>query len=136
MGLKDRDTNQVRARVVEDTKGETLRGFVLDNTEPGTKVYTDGSSAYDALENHESVKHSRLEYVRGECHTNGVKSFWSLLKRAHMGTFHRLSQRHLDRYVAEFAGRHNMRHKDTLAQMGEIAARVEGRRLRYKDLVG
>ena len=134
-GIKDRQTNQVRAKVVEDTKSETLSRFVMEHTEPDAKVYTDDAPAYDPLPNRESINHSRQEYVRGECHTNGVESFWSLLKRAHMGTFHRLSQRHLDRYVAEFSGRHNMRELDTLAQMVEIVRRMEGKRLRYKDLV-
>ena len=58
-----------------------------------------------------------------------------MLKRAHMGTFHRLSEQHLHRYVGEFAGRHNMRSKDTLAQMAEIASRMVGKRLRYRELV-
>ena len=42
-------------------------------------------------------------------HTNGMESFWSMLKRAHAGTFHKLSPKHLDRYVQEFAGKHNIR---------------------------
>jgi hypothetical protein len=69
-------------------------------------------------------------------HTNDVESFWSLLKRAHVGTFHKLSEDHLHRYVGEFSGRHNMRDKDTLAQMSEIASRMVGKRLRYRELVG
>ena len=68
-----------------------------------------------------TVKHSHLEYVRGPVHANGVESFWSMLKRAHMGTFHKISTDHLHRYVAEFAGRHNMRSKDTLDQLALVA---------------
>ena len=81
------------------------------------------------------MKHSALEYVRGPVHTNGVESFWSMRKRAHMGTFHRLLKEHLRRYVAEFAGRHNMRELGTLAQMELVADRSIGARPRYKDLV-
>ena len=136
VGVKDRATKEVRAQVVEDTKGETLRGFVLDNTEPGAKIYTDEALFYKALPNQEAVRHASMEYVRGECHTNGVESFWSLFKRAYMGTFHQLSERHLHRYVGEFAGRHNMRELGTLAQMALVVDRAIGRRLRYKDLVG
>ena len=40
--------------------------------------------------NHESVKHSAKEYVRGMVHTNGIESFWSMLKRAYIGTYHKL----------------------------------------------
>ena len=69
-------------------------------------------------------------------HTQGIESFWSMLKRAHKGTFHKLSPKHLDRYVQEFAGRHNMRELDTLDQMASIAKNMEGKRLRYRELVG
>lgn len=73
--------------------------------------------------------------MRGPIHTNNVESFWSMLKRAHMGTFHRLSPRHLHRYVGELVGRHNTRELDTLDQMGDLFRSMDGERLRYKDLV-
>ena len=133
VGIKDRDTNEVRARVVPDTRGATLKGFVLDNIGPGAKVYTDDAPAYTAVPNQEAIKHSAKEYVRGMIHTNGVESFWSMLKRAHMGTFHKISPEHLHRYVREFAGRHNLRNLDTLDQMAEVIRRMEGKRLQYKD---
>ena len=68
---------------------------------PESMVYTDGATAYRGRTNHEAVHHSVGEYVRGKAHTNGngVESFWSMLKRAHHGTFHRLSAKHLHRYV-------------------------------------
>ena len=136
VGMKDRKTNRVSAKVVGDTTKATLQGFVHDRIEPDTTVYTDDASPYASLDNHESVKHSALEYVRGPVHTNGVESFWSMLKRAHSGVFHKLSEHHLQRYVGEFAGRHNMRGKNTLEQMAEMADRMVGQRLRYRDLVG
>ena len=83
---------------------------------------------------HESVKHSVGEYVNGMAHTQGIESFWSMLKRAHKGTFHHLSEKHLDRYVTEFAGRHNDRPSDTIDQMETIAASLVGKRLRYREL--
>ena len=135
VGVKDRATKKVQAQVVENTTSETLQGFVLDNIQPGAKVYTDDSTAYESLPNHESVKHSVAEYVRGQVHTNGIESFWSMLKRAHNGTFHRMSPKHLHRYVDEFCARHNMRDLDTLQQMALIARKMEGKALRYKDLV-
>jgi hypothetical protein len=58
-----------------------------------------------------------------------------MLKRAHKGTFHRLSAKHLQRYVSEFAGRHNIRDKDTIDQMADVVAGLVGRRLLYRDLV-
>ena len=87
VGVKDRETKKVAAHVVERTDRATLQGFVIDHTAPGATVYTDEASAYEGLPfEHESVKHSVAEYVRGMAHTNGVESFWSMLKRAHMGT--------------------------------------------------
>ena len=136
VGAKDRATNAVSATVVKGTDAKTLQGFVSDRTAPDATVYTDDASAYSGLPfDHESVCHSAGEYVRDMAHTNGIESFWSMLKRAHKGTFHKLSPKHLDRYVQEFAGRHNIRDLDTLAQMALVARGLEGRRLRYSDLV-
>ena len=58
---------------------------------------------------HKSVRHSVKEYVSGQAHTNGIESFWSMLKRGYYGTYHRMSAKHLDKYVLEFSGRHNAR---------------------------
>ena len=68
-------------------------------------------------------------------HTNGIESFWSMLKRAHHGTFHKMSPKHLDRYVTEFAGKHNIRDTDSDEQMGTVVQRMDGKRLRYQDLI-
>ncbi len=63
-----------------------------------------------------------------------IASFWSMLKRAHKGTFHKLSPKHLQRYVTEFAGKHNVRGADTADQMATLAAGLVGKRLMYRDL--
>ena len=54
-------------------------------------------------------------------HTNGIESFWALLKRGYIGTYHKMSVKHLHRYVTEFAGRHNVRSLDTIQQMAALA---------------
>ena len=77
----------------------------------------DGHGGYVSLDNHEGVRHSAKEYVSGQAHTNGIESFWSMLKRGYMGIYHNMSVKHLNRYVNEFAGRHNLREADTLDQM-------------------
>ena len=137
VGLKDRETNQVRAKVVMETDAKTLQGFVTDNTEDGSTVYTDDAPVYVGLKGreHETVKHSVGEYVKGMAHTQGIEPLWSMLKRAHKGTFHKLSPKHLDRYVQEFAGKHNIRDLDTIVQMRDTVARLIGRRLLYRDLI-
>ena len=135
VGMKDRESKWVHARVVQNTDGETLTGFVHANTRLGAKVYTDDATAYAGLLNHESVKHSVAEYVRGQAHTNGIESFWAMLKRAHTGTFHRMSLKHLQRYVDEFVSKQNIRELDTETQMEFMASNMVGRRLRYRELI-
>ncbi len=137
VGVKDRATNKVAAKVVTDTRAHTLQGFVKQHTEDGSTVYTDEASAYLGMTGriHESVKHSVGEYVRDMAHTNGMESFWATLKRGYNGTYHHMSEKHLDLYVDEFAGRHNIREQDTASQMGIVAAGMVGKRLRYRELV-
>ena len=136
VGAKDRATNKVAAKVVSSTDKETLQGFVKDYAAPGATVYSNDAGANESLPfDHATVKHSLSEYVKGGVHTNGIESPWSMLKRAHKGTFHKLSPKHLDRYVQEFAGRHNIRELDTLKQLGAIGDGMAGKRLRYRQLI-
>ena len=137
VGVKDRVTKQVRAKVVEETDDKpTLQGFVVEHAAPGPTVYSDEAKAYQDLPYyHEAVKHSVAEYVRGQAHTNSVESFWSMFKRAHMGTFHKISPMHLNRYGQEFAGKHNFRERDIIDIMHQVVARLVGKRLMYKDLI-
>ena len=135
-GAKDRETNRVGAKVVKGTDTETLQNFVLDHSAEDATVYTDDHQAYRGLPRvHQSVKHSVSEYVSGMAHTNGIESFWALLKRGYHGTYHHISEKHLNRYVNEFAGRHNHRPLDTIDQMGAMAASMTGKQLPYKDLI-
>lgn len=84
---------------------------------------------------HEAVKHSAGEYVREQVHTNGIESFWAMMKRGIVGVYHHVSKKHLHRYVNEFTGRHNIRGLDTLEQMSAIARMMSNKRLRYADLI-
>ena len=135
VGAKDRKTKRVAAKVVERTDGATLKGFVTEHTKDGTNVYTDEHRAYQGLPNHGTVRHSVKEYVNGQAHTNGVESFWSMLKRGYHGVYHQMSAKHLQRYVNEFAGRQNVREMDTLTQMQAVVMGMVGRRLMYRALV-
>lgn len=134
-GVRDRETGKVVAKPVANTDKETLQGFVHANAADGAAIYTDDAKAYDGLPNHETVKHSVGEYVREQVHTNGIESFWAMFKRGHKGVYHKMSKKHLRRYVTEFAGRHNRRPSDTLDQMGAVARGMDGKRLRYADLI-
>lgn len=135
VAIKDRATNKVTAEVIDRVDSPTLNRFVDEHTTGETTVYTDGATAYAGRPNHEAVFHSVGEYVRGEAHTNGIESFWAMLKRAHKGTFHYLSAKHLQRYVDEFCWRHNIRDADTIRQMEDLVARMVGRRITYRQLV-
>ena len=136
VGAKDRKTNKITAKVVENTDAKTLQKFVADNAAEGAKVFTDNAAAYKGMPfDHESVRHSVGEYVSGMAHTNGIESFWSMLKRAHKGVYHKMSAKHLQRYVNEFAGRHGVRERDTIDQIGAVVAGMVGKRLSYRELV-
>ena len=136
IGAKDRASNKVAAKMIERTDAPTLQGFVADHADPDAKVYTDDASAYQGMPfDHETVKHSLSEYVRGEVHTNGIEALWAMIKRSHKGTFHKISPKHLDRYVQEFAARHNLREADTIDIMAAIADGGVGKRLRYRELI-
>ncbi len=136
VGVKDRRTNCISAAVVEGTDARTLKAFIKDRVTHETKIFTDDLVSYvGIIADHDTVNHSSGEYVRGEVHTNGIESFWSMLKRAHKGTFHNINAKHMDRYVTEFAGRHNMCDLDTGEQMSELMGGMIEKRLRYRDLI-
>jgi transposase-like protein len=144
MGIRDRETRQVRAKVIPNVNRETLQNEILKNVEKKSTVYTDQSQGYYNLEQrefiHDTVNHLH-EYVRGQVHTNGIENFWSLLKRGLKGTYVAVEPFHLDRYVAEQAFRYNNRAtKDNpLTDEDRFAVammQAVGRRLTYAALMG
>lgn len=137
-GVKNRETKQVQAIVIEEPDEDIMNQFIEERVEKGATVYTDGSYVYNSLEGyeHDKVIHSRGEYVRGGVWTNGIESFWSMIKRAIMGVYHKISKEHLGKYITEFVARQNMRARDTIDQMKLIVEKFEGKRLKYCELVG
>ncbi len=133
IGGKRRNMSNSKRKTLQDTgRGAVGKVAVVGAKDRATKRVT----AYqDVLFDHETVKHSVSEYVRGMAHTNWVESFWSLLKRGYHGTFNRLSEKHLNRYIQEFACLNKIRDQDTIAQMTAMVRKIEGKRLRYKDLI-
>ena len=139
LGVKERESKKVAVKVAPDTTGKTLSGFIGSHVKAGTTVYTDEHKGYNPIAveyDRKSVKHSLGEYVDGQIHTNGMESFWSVLKRGYIGTYHRLSEKHLQRDADEFAGRHNKRPLATMDQIGRTVDGMMGKRLKYKDLTG
>jgi IS1 family transposase len=124
IGAIERKGNVV-CKVIGDASAETLSRFVRSAvSEKVDLVATDENPAYDyarAGMPHQKVKHSAGEYVRGNVHTNNIESFWSLLKRGVVGTFHKVSKPYLPLYLAEFTFRHNNRGNPDL--FGELLSR-------------
>ena len=135
-GARDRATGTISAVVVPDTKRVTLHRFVEDRVDELGSVYTDELNSYQKMNRyHFSINHGAFEWANDDgVSTNGIESFWSMLKRAHKGTFHKLSEKHMQRYVEEFCGRHNVRELDTTDQMPLVARSMRGKRLMYREL--
>lgn len=132
--ISNRTTREVRAQALAHVNRTTLRAFIFKHVTLDAKIYTDEHVVYGGLPNHEAVNHSVSQYVDGQAHTNGLESFWSLLKRAYHGTHHHFSPKHIQRYVDEMATRQSLRERDTTDLMGEFAARMVGKRLTFEDL--
>ncbi len=101
------------------------------------QVMTDEHGAYQGLTKrgwkHQIVAHSKEEWVRGNVHTQGIESFWSLFKRGVVGSFHQVSVKHLHRYLNEFSFRFNNRESDAIFAM-VVMNLLAGQALRYNAL--
>ena len=135
MGVRDRATGLVSTAPVSDSSKSVMQRFIWERISPGARVYTDEHASYDGFPNRESVRHKAKEYVRGDVSTNGIESHWAVLRRGYYGVYHYMSPKHLSRYAWEFAGRQNDRLLDTLEQLARLFRAMEGKRLRYKDLI-
>ena len=142
LGILERATEKkskrVRATVISDRKGDTMRSEVAGAIEKGAKVYSDdfgiGWSMSDRYE-HEMVDHLSC-YVNGQVHTNGIENFWSLLKRGLHVTYVAVEPLHLFRYVDEQAFRFNNRATDDLHRFIIGMKQIIGCRLTYAELTG
>jgi len=140
MGLLDRHTRKVHVKHVENTRRETLHGEIKTHVAPGATVNTDEWVGYKDMPPeyvHNVINHAE-SYVRGNVHTNGIESFWSLLARMLKGTYVSVEPFHLFRYLDEEAFRFNERKNDNgdNGRFSEILRTVTGRRLTYKELIG
>jgi transposase-like protein len=128
----------VRMETLKWVDKQQLHAFIHKATAPDTeKIYTDEHPGYKGIADHDtmhgSVNHSQEEWVHGDIHTNGIESVWSLLKRSVVGTYHKVSVKHLDAYLGELEHRFNNRQnkflfRDTLLKL------VEAEKLTYKKL--
>jgi transposase-like protein len=137
MGMFDRESRQVRAKVVPNVKRETLQKEILKNVKYGSKVFTDSAVAYNRTGwhyIHETVNHAET-YVNGQIHTNSLENFWSLLKRNLAGTYVAVEPFHLDRYLDEQMFRFNNRqNKSDADRFSKVMSQVKNRRLTYAEV--
>jgi transposase-like protein len=138
LGIRERG-GAVKAIVLPDTKAKTIKGELNKRIEKGSTLYTDEFKGYKNNKfNHKVVNHSVKQFINGMAHTNGIESFWALLKRGHYGTYHKMSRKHLQKYVDEFAYRQNegnVKHH-TMERIDSLIDKSKGKRLMYKRLTG
>jgi transposase-like protein len=143
-GIKSRD-GETRAKVIDVADRKELHQAVKEAVASGAILYTDDHRGYYGLKDYRrtAVNHSKGQYVKGDAHTNSIESFWALVKRAHLGTFHHWSKKHLRRYIDEFVFKANtnglpafdVRGKDCgMTTVRAHMAGMEGHRLTYRRL--
>lgn len=139
VSLVDKESGEVRSRVIPRVTGENLRRVLEENVSPQhTTLHTDSEKSYRTVAHrfaaHETVNHQNREYVRGNVTTNQAENYFSQLKRSLDGTFHHVSRKHLPRYLAEFDFRYSTRELSDAQRMQRLIGRVGGRRLAYKTV--
>ena len=135
VGILDRASSKIVASPMPEPVAWRVQADIERQTAPSASVYTDDSKLYPGVDrHHESVMHKYREYGRGEVYTNGIESFWAILKRGYHGTYHHWSKKHLHRYVTEFSGRHNNRPLDTIDHIQKLVKGMDGKRLSFREL--
>lgn len=144
VGALDREKGEVRATVAGSRRKKPLQAHIVENLEPGSAVYTDALMSYMGLSakgfRHKVIDHAE-QYVDGEVHTNGLESFWSLLKRGLKGTCVSVEPFHLFRYLDGQMFCYNSRAtKNNPVNDGDrfemVLSHVLGKRLTYAGVAG
>lgn len=130
---------RVRSRHVKDVNSKTLRPILQEQINAASHLVTDTARMYPAIggtfARHSMVNHTLNEYVRGDAYTNTVESYFAILKRGIIGTYHHVSAQHLKRYVGEFDFRYNERTALGVNDMGRFSRSISGivgKRLTYR----
>jgi transposase-like protein len=140
--LIDKETGEARSRVMAKITSDSLYTAIRNQVDmKNSRLMTDESNRYNFVGNqfgggHDSVFHAGGEYVRGDVTSNQAENYFSQLKRSLDGTHHRISEEHLDRYLAEFDFRYSTRKLSDTQRMARLMGQTAGRRLAYKPLTG
>ncbi|MCY3803705.1 MAG: IS1595 family transposase [Gammaproteobacteria bacterium] len=137
-GAIQRD-GKVRMERIPNTKKATLHDFIKRTVrDEAEAIYTDELKSYLGIEDHntrhETVNHSQEQWVVGDVHTNSIEGVWALFKRSLTGTFHKMSKKHMDRYIEELEWRFNNRDNDHIFR-DTLVKIMNTPHIEYKDLV-
>jgi transposase-like protein len=129
---------KVRSTHVANVTSDTLKKVLFEQVNRKSELMTDRAQYYRPLgwqfAKHRTVNHSINEYVRGEDHTNTIESFFGILKRGIMGSYHHVSPEHLKRYLAEFDFRYNYRKETDTVRYSAALKGISGKRLTYRRI--
>ena len=134
---------ETRSFHIANVDGKTLKPILQAQIAKDSRLFTDSASHYRNIPKgtfsaHETVNHTQKEYVRGEVHTNTVEGYFGLLKRGLFGTYHHVSEAHLQRYVTEFDFRftHRTSQGVTDAERTKAALKqIPGKRLTLRRII-
>lgn len=135
VALIQRD-GDVRSFKTGRVTSKNVKTIIRKHVDKSSTIMTDEFRSYKGLDkefaNHQTVNHGTGEYVRGNAHTNTAEGYFSLLKRGIIGTYHHISQQHLDRYLTEFNFRYNSRKVTDSIRMMLAIDGVKDKRLTLK----
>jgi transposase-like protein len=138
VALVERD-GKTKSLHVANVTAKTLRSVMEKHADAKSTLMTDESAVYpsvgESFANHHTVNHSADEYVKlgGYVHTNSAESHFALFKRGIYGTFHNVSEAHLQRYLNEFDFRANTRGLTDAERCAALLRGVKGKRLLYEN---
>jgi len=131
---------RAKSVVASDNTGKVLVPLVAGSVAPGTAVVTDSWKGYNDLRHHvakhETVNHRVKEWTRGEWTTNTVEGFFGQVRRSITGTHHRVTNKHVERYLAEYDFRYSTRKSSDSKRLETLVSQVGGKRLTYDELRG
>jgi len=138
VGMRARDGKTVAAKMGK-VNSNNIQAMIDTHIDKSVTLCTDEATVYQGIKGYKQlmVNHSTREFVNGDAHTNGIESVWALLKRGYYGTFHHLSNKHLDRYVGEFVFRLNNGNVriHTWNRIRSLIQGTFGKRLTYRAFV-
>ena len=127
--------------IIHRATANEVREIIVTNVSRTSDLHTDESRIYTELGKefsaHNTINHSRNEYVKGNAHTNTVENLWSVFKRGMRGVYQHCGEAHLHRYLAEFDFRYNNRSALKISdreRTGKIMEGIEGKRLTYRRI--